>query len=136
MVSDDYPYAQTTAEISVQVRPIYESEHSEPDGGEWVWSYEIEIRNDGTRQVQLRDRTWVITDALGKRQHVHGPGVVGEQPVLGAGDVFHYSSFCPLGTPSGFMEGFYTFVDDEGAPFDVIVPAFALDMPGAAGRLN
>lgn len=136
MMSEDYPYVQTTANVTVRVRPEYQAGQSRPERGQWVWAYEIEIINSGSRTVQLRDRTWIITDANGCREHVHGPGAVGEQPVLESGDVFRYTSRCPLGTPSGFMEGFYTFVDDQALPFDVIVPSFSLDLPNAARRLN
>ena len=84
----------------------------------------------------MRERTWEITDANGKVEHVHGPGVVGDQPILNGGDVYRYSSGCPLRTPSGFMVGFYTFTDESGARFDVAVPAFSLDLPYVARALN
>jgi hypothetical protein len=32
-----------------------------------------------------------------------GPGVIGEQPVLRAGNEFEYTSACPLRTPAGKM---------------------------------
>ena len=44
---------------------------------------------------------------------MRGPGVVGETPVLGPGQVFSYSSFAQLRTPAGSMRGTYTFVEVE-----------------------
>ena len=55
-------------------------------------------------------RTWQITDARGRTQHVHGAGVVGEQPLLEPGESFEYTSGTPLDTPSGFMVGAYHMV--------------------------
>ena len=60
--------------------------------------------------MQLLRRTWQITDARGRTQHVHGPGVVGEQPLLEPGESFEYTSGTPLDTPSGFMVGAYHMV--------------------------
>lgn len=63
-------------------------------------------------------------DALGRTQRVHGVGVVGEQPVLGPGERFEYTSGTPLSTPTGFMRGLYHMVEtDSGAQFDVVIPA-------------
>ena len=42
---------------------------------------------------------------------VDGEGVVGETPVLAPGQTHDYVSGCPLTTPHGSMEGFYTFSD-------------------------
>ena len=39
-----------------------------------------------------------------------GPGVVGEQPVLPPGGSFEYTSFCPLKTAVGSMQGSYQMV--------------------------
>ena len=45
--------------------------------------------------------------AAGAISHVHGEGVVGEQPVIEPGQAFDYVSGTPLSTPSGFMTGVY-----------------------------
>ncbi len=129
-------YSATTRGIRVDVEPTYLADRSDPDRSQWVWAYEITITNGGNGTVQLQERTWEITDGNGKVDHVHGPGVVGEQPILNGGDVFRYSSGCPLRTPSGFMSGFYTFTDEADDRFDVAVPPFSLDLPHAARALN
>ena len=86
------------------------------------------------RQVQLRSRHWRITDARGMVNHVDGEGVVGETPVLRPGESHDYVSGCPLSTPHGTMEGFYTFVrEDDGQPLEVRIPFFPLAAPAEAG---
>jgi ApaG protein len=135
-MADDY--TETTRGIRVTVRSFYLDDQSEPDQGRFVWAYRIAIRNEGAETVQLLKRSWCITDARGRSQRVHGEGVVGEQPVLGPGQHFEYTSGTPLPTPSGFMEGAYHMVvTGTGEAFDVAVPAFSLDSPHQpATRLN
>ncbi len=129
-------YDATTHGIRVAVRPLYLDFKSDPDKGRYFWAYQVHIVNEGDETVQLRDRTWLITDANGNRERVHGAGVVGEQPVLGPGDEFSYTSGCPLTTPSGFMVGSYTMVTDGGAELSVDIPGFALDLPHVGRVLN
>jgi ApaG protein len=62
--------------------------------------------------------------------------VVGEQPVLQPGESFRYTSGCPLATPSGIMAGSYRMTDENGAAFEVKIPTFSLDSPGASRTLN
>jgi ApaG protein len=69
-------------------------------------------------------------------EEVRGEGVVGEQPVLGPGERFEYTSRVPLPTTSGFMEGTYQMVTDTGEPFEIDVPLFSLDGPGGKRVLN
>jgi len=39
----------------------------------YVWAYHVRIENGGGETVQLRNRHWRITDALGRLQEVRGP---------------------------------------------------------------
>jgi ApaG protein len=125
-----FPYAATTATehgpVVVRVSPRYLPDQSDPENGRWVWSYHIRIENNGTRDVQLIARHWIITDARGHVEEVEGEGVVGEQPLLEPGQSFDYVSGCPLETPSGTMAGTYAFAA-EGDLFEVEIPAFSLD---------
>ena len=89
-------YQQTTRNIQVTVQPIFLEEQSSPDESYFVWAYNVKIENGGTETVQLRSRYWRITDARGRIDEVRGPGVVGEQPVLGPGESFEYTSGTPL----------------------------------------
>jgi ApaG protein len=87
--------------------------------------------------VQLLTRHWRITDARGMVNHVDGEGVVGEQPKLAPGESHDYVSGCPLTTPHGSMEGFYTFrkLEDQigkETPLEVRIPFFPLAAPETA----
>ncbi|MDK9697303.1 MAG: Co2+/Mg2+ efflux protein ApaG [Siculibacillus sp.] len=129
-------YERVTRGVRVTVTPEFQSDRSEPDENRWFWSYTIEITNLGEAPVRLRARRWLITDANGRRQEVTGPGVVGEQPLIAPGESFEYTSGCPLGTPSGFMEGHYRMEDSGGGLFEVEIPAFSLDLPQTNRVLN
>ena len=129
-------YEQETRQIKVTVKPFYLEDQSSPDENHFVWAYHVRIENDGGETVQLRNRYWRITDALGRVQEVRGPGVVGEQPVLNPGDDFEYTSGTPLQTPSGIMVGTYQMEAANGEFFDVDIPAFSLDSPHQPVQLN
>ncbi len=130
-------YTAVTREVRVTVRAMFLDDQSDPAEGRFVWAYRVEIVNEGRVTVQLRQRTWLITDAQGRTQRVHGDGVIGEQPVLEPGEEFHYTSGTPLSTPSGFMRGLYHMVvADSGEAFDVVIPSFSLDSPHAPGAVH
>jgi ApaG protein len=130
-------YAKITRDVRVTVRSFYLADQSRPEDSHFVWAYRVRIENHGRETVQLLRRTWQITDARGRTQHVHGAGVVGEQPVLEPGESFEYTSGTPLDTPSGFMVGAYHMVlPSSGETFDVAIPAFSLDSPHQAGQIH
>ncbi len=129
-------YRAVTRDIEVIVEPYYLEDQSDPGDSRYVWGYRVVIANHSGDVVQLRTRHWRITDENGLIDEVRGPGVVGEQPVLGPGDTYEYSSGCPLDTPSGVMVGSYQMQSAAGELFDVEIPAFSLDLPGMARTLN
>lgn len=129
-------YRASTRDIEVIVEPFYLEDQSDPDDNRYVWGYRIVIANRSDDIVQLKSRYWHITDELGRVDEVQGPGVVGEQPVLRPGDTYEYQSGCPLDTPSGVMRGLYHMQNDRGESFDVEIPAFSLDQPGAMRTIN
>ena len=129
-------YRARTHDIEITVEPFYLEEQSEPEDSRYVWGYRIVILNDSDETVQLRDRYWHITDALGQIDEITGEGVVGEQPVIDPGESFEYSSGCPLDTSSGVMVGKYRMERQDGGTFMVDIPAFSLDVPGMARTLN
>ncbi len=130
-------YRETTADITVTVKPYYLEDQSAPDEQRFVWAYHVRIENNGRRTVQLRNRYWRITNSRGRIQEVRGAGVVGEQPVLRPGDSFEYTSGTPLPTPSGIMGGSYQMEASEtGERFDVTIPSFSLDSPHQPINLN
>jgi ApaG protein len=129
-------YSETTRSIKVTVKPVYLEDRSSPVEDHYVWAYHVRIENQGEETVQLRNRHWKITDSQGRMQEVRGPGVIGEQPVLAPGESFEYTSGTPLPTPSGIMVGSYQMETGAGESFWVQVPAFSLDSPHQAVRLN
>ena len=129
-------YSTTTHSIEVTVKPFYLEDQSSPREGHFVWAYWVRIENQGLEPVCLRNRYWKITDSLGRMQEVRGPGVVGEQPRLGPGEVFEYTSGTPLSTASGIMVGSYEMEDARGTMFDVKIPAFSLDSPYEGAKIN
>jgi ApaG protein len=129
-------YSATTRNIRVTVQPRYLPDQSDPAKSQYVWEYQVRIENRGDVTVQLRSRHWQITDALGRRKDVKGPGVVGKTPRLEPGQVFEYASGTPLSTPSGFMGGSYQMVSETGENFEIEIPTFSLDMPGEGRQLN
>ena len=129
-------YSEITRSIKVSVKPFYLEDQSSPAEGRYVWAYHVRIENRGLETVQLRNRHWQVTDSRGQMQEVRGAGVVGEQPVLAPGESFEYTSGTPLPTPSGIMVGSYEMETPGGDSFWVRVPAFSLDSPHQAVRLN
>jgi ApaG protein len=129
-------YRSVTHGIEVVVTPRFVPDRSSPDNNYFFWAYTISITNNGSETVQLKTRHWRITDANGRLQEVRGAGVVGEEPVLKAGEAFEYTSGVPLQTPSGFMVGSYGMVTASGQHFDIDVPAFSLDSVETKRTLN
>ncbi|HZW15797.1 MAG TPA: Co2+/Mg2+ efflux protein ApaG [Brevundimonas sp.] len=133
---DTPAYEAETEGVLIRVRPSYLAGQSDPDGGRWVWAYQVEIVNLTAVPLQLMARRWVITDGQGRVEEVRGAGVVGEQPVIKPGDSYSYASGCPLGTPTGSMVGGYYMTDASGRSFEAAIPAFSLDVPGERRVLN
>jgi ApaG protein len=123
-----------TRGFRVSVSPRFELDHSDPFEPRYVFSYRIRIRNESAIKAKLIARRWVITEANGKIHEVRGEGVVGLQPELGPGQSHDYSSFCPLPTPWGTMEGSYTMQEckpdgSHGEQFDIEIGRFYLLSP-------
>ena len=118
-----------TRGVRVMVRAVYSAARSAPAEGLWFFVYRVTLRNEGAETVTLLGRHWVITDGNERVEEVRGAGVVGEQPVLAPGQVFEYSSGCPLGTPVGAMRGSYQMVAADGTRFDATIAPFELIEP-------
>ena len=123
-------YTSVTHDISVTVVATFRPEESDLDKSYYVFSYEITIMNLSDHDVQLLSRQWTIRDFLHGTNYVEGEGVIGQQPIILPGDSFVYSSWTPLHSSIGLMEGTYLFQNLEtGEEFDVAVPSFHL-IPG------
>tara|TARA_B100000427_G_scaffold243534_1_gene206516 strand:- start:6 stop:377 length:372 start_codon:yes stop_codon:yes gene_type:complete len=115
--------------IKIQAHPEFLPERSQPDKSYYFFSYNIKIINNSEIGVKLLSRYWHIKDGKGQTEDVHGPGVVGKTPSIKPKGVFEYTSFCPLQTPIGFMEGSYRMISENGKQFDVSIPRFKLIAP-------
>lgn len=115
-----------TQGVRVIVRPEYLPDQSTEGEPEYVFGYTVRIVNESDVPVQLVSRRWLIIDASGDEHTVEGEGVVGRQPLIQPGAGFEYSSFCPLRTLWGTMEGSYLMERDDSTTFDAQVARFYL----------
>jgi len=113
-----------TESVRVRTYPCFLPKHSDPDEQQFIFGYCVRISNEGCENVQLLERRWQITDAEGKSHDVQGEGVIGIQPVIEPGETYEYTSFCPLPTRWGTMEGAYLMVRDDGSVFDANIDRF------------
>ena len=120
-----------TRGIRVQVRSVYVPERSSPSEQHYFFSYHVRVSNEGATSAQLLRRHWIITDADGGVHEVRGDGVVGETPVLAPGAAFEYTSYCPLTTAVGTMQGSYTMATPDGVTFEAEIAPFTLAVPNA-----
>ena len=117
--------------IQIEVEARWLKEHSSVEAGRYAFAYSVNITNIGETSATLVARHWVITDGDQGVEHVRGPGVVGYQPALQAGQSFSYTSGAVLKTPMGTMEGEYLMVRPDGTQFSSPIQAFALICPEA-----
>ncbi|MGD8593244.1 MAG: Co2+/Mg2+ efflux protein ApaG [Gammaproteobacteria bacterium] len=128
-MSDSHTSENNSYDVKVNVKTMYIPDQSDPDTDRYVFAYTITIHNEGTVAAKLLTRHWIINDANGNVQEVHGEGVVGEQPYLKPGESFQYTSGTVIETPVGSMEGSYQMLAEDGTPFDAKIPAFTLSLP-------
>lgn len=123
--------SSTTDGVRVTVKPAFWPERSQPQSGQFAFTYTVQISNVGSATVQLRSRHWIITDGNGRVEEVRGEGVVGKQPKLEPGQNFEYTSWAMLRTPFGSMRGSYSMEKQDGQTFEAKIAEFALTMPNA-----
>ena len=121
----------TTRGIRIQVRSTFVPDKSSPRDRSFVFQYHVRITNVGSETAKLVSRQWIITNAEGEVDKVTGPGVVGVEPVLPPGGSFEYSSWCPITTNVGSMQGSYQMLTSDGEVFDAIIAPFTLAVPNA-----
>ena len=115
--------------VDVAVKTQYIEAQSKPEQNRYVFAYHVTITNLGSVTTQLISRHWIITDENQKVEEVRGAGVVGEQPVLSAGESFSYTSGAVLETPVGHMRGSYQMQSEDGESFDAEIAPFVLSVP-------
>jgi len=119
-----------TEGIRIQADPSYVPDQSNPPKAEYLFAYHIRMTNEGKEIVRLVSRHWIIINANGGQHEVRGPGVVGKHPKLTPGESFEYSSFCPLDTEWGTMEGSFEMERENGDHFQVAIGRFFLTTTG------
>lgn len=119
-----------TKEVKVSVESFYVEKHSQQTG-QFVFAYRVHIENIGSETVQLLRRHWFIFDSMSTPiREVEGEGVVGEQPILKAGESHQYTSWSPLRAPLGRMYGTFLMMRlTDHQTFMVTIPAFDLIAP-------
>jgi len=116
--------------INIKATPLYREKFSQPEKGEYIFSYKIEIRNDSQDTIQLLSRHWYIFDSCGQYSEVKGEGVIGKQPIILPEQNFSYESFCQLKTDVGCMWGNYLMKNQQtNRLFEVAIPEFQLITP-------
>lgn len=119
--------SQTTEGITVSVDPKFDGDINDAQSVKFVFTYTITVHNSLAYTVKLLSRKWDIFDSVGKHHIVEGEGVVGLQPEIAPGESFTYSSWCPLDSNLGTMEGKYLMQNPiTGATFEITIPRFEL----------
>jgi ApaG protein len=123
-----------TQNIKVTVNTKYQRIYSNPVQEHYVFSYHITIENQSDYAIQLMRRHWYIHDAGNKVREVEGDGVLGEQPIIEAGEHYEYMSGCNLKAGFGKMYGYYVVQKlVDMTEIAVEIPAFTMIFPP---RLN
>ncbi|MBC3365759.1 Co2+/Mg2+ efflux protein ApaG [Pseudomonas sp. SWRI154] len=117
--------------VDVSVATRFLAEQSQPEHNRFAFAYTITVRNDGSLPARLLSRHWVITNGDGHVEEVRGDGVVGQQPLIDAGQSHSYSSGTVMTTQVGTMQGTYQMLAEDGKRFDAIIKPFRLAVPGA-----
>lgn len=123
-------HTTTTNGIRISVRVSYNKDYSDPLEKKFVYVYEILIENLTDHPVQVMARHWRIFDSFGTKREVIGEGIIGKQPIIAPGEFHSYSSWSPIGTEIGRMDGRYQVLDlltEE--KFYVNIPSFDLVYP-------
>ena len=115
--------------VYIKVETNFIKERSSAAIPVYMFSYNIEIKNNQEAEVQLISRYWHITDGDNHIEEVRGPGVVGKQPIIQPNKIFKYSSFCPLRTPFGVMHGSFQMKNSNGDQFNALISPFRLIIP-------
>ncbi|XP_021628434.2 F-box protein SKIP16 [Manihot esculenta] len=145
---EEPPLCSTAITNGVKVRAsaVFVPEAADlPDSTEKYWfaySIRMSLLPEGCivngmhfSSCQLQKRHWIIRANGNVVSDVNAEGVIGKYPLLLPGErEFVYQSCTPLSTSSGSVEGHFTFVpdrlvDSKGAPFEVEVARFPLQLP-------
>lgn len=123
------PSSATPSPISVTVEVEYLTAQSDPSSNNYAFAYRITVTNHGSDTLQLLSRHWLITDGDQRQREVTGLGVVGEQPYIGPGQSYQYTSGVVLDTAIGTMQGSYQLVGSDNRSIEAPIAPFLLAAP-------
>ena len=142
--------------VRVKVESTFLPLHSQPKSGLYQFSYRVkiinerrrpvqlidrhwsitdamghivEIANERQRPIQLLDRNWIVTYAMGHIEEIQPPKMISETPLISPGSSHSYHSFCVINTSFGSMNGHYEMINMEGQRFKVEIGKFNLLTP-------
>jgi ApaG protein len=119
--------SHTTKGIVISVETNFDGDMKDTVNVKFIFSYTITLQNTLMIDVQLISRKWEIFDSIGTKHTVEGEGVIGLQPIIKPGEVFTYSSWCPLDSSMGRMKGHYNMVNlESNEMFQIEIPQFEL----------
>lgn len=90
--------------------------------------YFISIFNDSPVPVTIRGRKWVVVEDGGETTVVEGDGVVGQQPVIAAGEHFSYNSYHVVSRAASVSGSFFGETA-AGQWIFARIPEFRLEIP-------
>ena len=108
---------------------LYQPEAETPLERPHCFVYFITIHNDSAEVVTIKGRKWVVRNDRGDVTVVEGDGVVGEFPVIDAGEKFTYNSYHVFDTRSAIAEGSYIGLDSKGRAVLTRIPPFRMSVP-------
>ncbi|XP_030940862.1 F-box protein SKIP16 isoform X6 [Quercus lobata] len=145
---EEPPFCSTAITNGVKVRAsavfVPEIADLQNENAKYTSSYSIRmsLQREGCiingipfSSCQLKWRHWIIRANDHVESDFNGEAVIGKYPLLLPGErEFVYESCTPLPTSLGSIEGSFTFVpgrlaDPKGAPFEVEVARFPLQLP-------
>ena len=121
---------QVTEGVNIMVETFYQADQSNPLTSQYLFAYRITIENLTIHPVKLISRHWHIIDSNGTHREVEGEGVIGQQPVIGPGDSYRYTSAANLQSDMGKMYGSYLMENlFNKKKLRIAIPEFQLIVP-------
>ena len=106
--------------------PFFVPDQSEPAQRRFVFGYRVTIENGSTEPIQILGRRCVIGAAHGRARPAAPPRAAPDHPRPDPGDSYTYSSWCPLETPWGTMQGEFKALARGSLPRSLQIARFYL----------
>lgn len=124
----DWLLYETAYDIDVSVNAQLYHPATNKEQNIFTWTYNVQIKNFRPATIQVMKRYWQIFDRHANSREIIDSGVVGQQPIIRANDLFEYASQVTLFSDPGLMLGKYLAIDMlTGGKFCINIPAFSLD---------